>query len=245
MKNNIVFITNLSTDYDTIDYSTYALKTWNYWCKKNSVELVMLETPLIDTSLMKATWQRWYALDILQGNDIEFDQVALIDIDTMIKWDAPNFFEETGHQFSACIDNDNVGWVIDSINGYQKFWPDTNLDWTEYFNCGFIVLNKRHESICQNIVNFWKSNSNELTHMQQTLRKGTDQTPVNYITKSNTKVNLLNKKWNLTHLNRKEILNGLKFIDAGYIWHFNGFDKHLRANIMQATWNQIKTNYEN
>ena len=245
MKNNIVFITNLSTDYDNINYSEYCLKSWDYWCKKHGVTLIQLDTPVTDTSMMKATWQRWYVLDILRSNNIEFDQVALVDIDTMIRWDAPNFFEETNHEFSACVDNDNVGWVIDSIHGYKKFWKDTDLDWTEYFNCGFIVLNQEHDLICKDIVNFWHTNKLELTNMQQTLRKGTDQTPVNYIVKSNTKVNLLNKKWNLTHLNRKEILSDLKFIDAGYVWHFNGFDKHLRSDIMKATWEQIKQNYEN
>jgi hypothetical protein len=245
MKSNVVFITNLSTDYDNIDYSTYCINTWKYWCERNQAELIVLDTPITDTEYMKATWQRWYALDILQGNDIEFDQVALVDIDTMIKWDAPNFFKETGHQFSACVDNDNVGWVIDSIEGYQKFWPATILDWPEYFNCGFVVLNQSHADICQEILNFWNDNSNELIQLQQNLRKGTDQTPVNYIAKSKTNVNLLNKKWNLTHLNRKELIQNFKFINAGYIWHFNGFDKHLRVDIMRETWNRIKNNYEN
>lgn len=242
---NIVFITNLNTDYDTIDYQQYCLNTWKYWCDKNNVELFILDTPITDPSLMKATWQRWYVLEILKSNDIEYDQVALVDIDTMIKWDAPNFFNETNHEFSACIDNDNVGWVIDSITGYKKYWPNVNVDWTEYFNCGFVVLNKQHDHICKSIIDFWNSNSNELIELQTTLRKGTDQTPVNYIAKENTNINLLNKKWNLTHLHRKEILMNLKFIDAGYIWHFNGFEKKYRIQIMHDTWNSIKQNYEN
>jgi len=242
---NIVFITNLNTNYDTIDYQQYCLNTWKYWCDKNDVELIILDTPVTDSSFMKATWQRWYVLDILKNNDIEYDQVALVDIDTMIKWDAPNFFNETNHEFSVCIDNDNVSWVIDSINGYKKYWLDVNVDWTEYFNCGFVVLNKRHEHICKSIINFWNSNSAELIDLQTTLRKGTDQTPVNYIAKANTAINILNKKWNLTHLHRKEVLADFKFVDAGYIWHFNGFEKKYRIQIMQDTWNLIKHNYEN
>ena len=35
------------------------------------------------------------------------------------------------------------------------------------------------------------------------------------------------------------------FTDCGYIWHFNGFDKELRQNIMNQTWNQFKQFYEN
>ena len=55
----------------------------------------------------------------------------------------------------------------------------------------------------------------------------------------------MNKKWNLTHLNRKELLMNFKFVNAGYIWHFNGFDKQHRSQIMRETWNNIKHNYEN
>jgi hypothetical protein len=245
MPNNIVFITNLETNYDTINYSTYCLNTWKYWCEKNNVQLIVLDTPITDPNYMKATWQRWHVLDILDQNEIEYDQVALVDVDTMIKWDAPNFFDLTENKFAACSDNDNIGWVVDSINGYQKLFTDVSLDWTEYFNCGFIVLNKNHKSLCDTITKFWSVNSDTLIEMQTTLRKGTDQTPVNFIAKRDTEIVFLNKKWNLTHLNRKELINDLKFINSGYVWHFNGFEKNLRNEIMQVTWNNIKHNYEN
>ena len=44
----------------------------------------------------------------------------------MIKWDAPNFFstEYSPNIFNACTDNDNVGWVNESIKGYQKIFKD-------------------------------------------------------------------------------------------------------------------------
>ena len=46
-------------------------------------------------------------------------------------------------------------------------------------------------------------------------------------------------------LTQKEILNNLVFVDCGYIWHFNGFDKSMRTPIMKKTWDSIKKNYEN
>jgi hypothetical protein len=33
------------------------------------------------------------------------------------------------------------------------------------------------------------------------------------------------------------------FVDCGYVWHFNGFDKHIRNEVMKQTWNTIKENY--
>lgn len=245
MNKNIVVITAMDGLVD-ISYKEYCLNTWKYWCSLHNVELLVLDQPLMDTTVMKPTWQRWHVFDILDANEIEYDQIALIDIDTMIKWDAPNFFNETNNQFSACIDNDNIGWVKQSIDGYQKYFGDVYFDWTSYFNCGMIILHKSHKELCKKITDFWYTNQYSLIHDQTQLRKGTDQTPVNYIVRqSNTTINYINKKWNLTHLTRKEILQDFMFVDCGYIWHFNGFDKELRLNIMQHTWNQFKVKYEN
>lgn len=245
MNKNIVVITCMDGSVD-VSYKTFCINTWQYWCKKNNVELLILDHPISDTLYMKPTWQRWHVLDILESNGIEYDQVALVDVDTMIRWDAPNPFNETANQFSVCIDNDNVGWITRSIDGYQKYFNNVHFDWTDYFNCGMIILHKSHKELCKKITDFWYANHEQLSYDQQTLRKGTDQTPVNYIVRqSNISINYISKKWNLTHLTRKEILQDFMFVDCGYIWHFNGFDKELRFNIMQQTWNQFREKYEN
>ena len=52
---------------------------------------------------MKPTWQRWHVWDVLEANNIDADNVALVDIDTMVHWDCPNFFEERD-EFGKLID---------------------------------------------------------------------------------------------------------------------------------------------
>lgn len=245
MNKNIVVITSMPGEVDT-SYQQYCFNTWKWWCKKNDVELLILDEPLSDTSFMKPTWQRWYVFDILESNGINYNQVALVDVDTMVRWDTPNFFEMVGNKFSAVVDQDNIGWVKQSIDGYRQFFKDVDLHWLDYFNCGFIVMSKRHKKICDTIIDFWDNNNEQLIHLQNTISKGTDQTPVNYILKnSKFEVNYLPKIFNLTHFNRKEILQDLMFIDCGYIWHFNGFDKSWRTPLMKDTWNKIKDKYEN
>ena len=77
------------------------------------------------------------------------------------------------------------------------------------------------------------------------VKKGNDQTPVNYIVRNeNVKMNLLDKTFNMTHLQRKEVLQDFMFVECGYVWHFNGFDKHHREPLMKDTWDKIKKNYE-
>ena len=245
MKSKNIVVIPAMSGLDDISYKEYCINSWDYWCKKNDVQLFVLDESIVDVTEMKPTWQRWHVLDILDASEIEYNQVALVDIDTMIRWDAPNIFDQTNNLFSACIDNDNIGWVKQSIDGYQKYFRHIRFDWTTYFNCGMIVLNKQHKNLCKQITDFWYNNSAELTNVQNTLRKGTDQTPVNYLVRSSSHdLRILDKKWNLTHLNRKEIIQDFMFVDCGYIWHFNGFDKAHRAPLMQQTWDKIKGNYE-
>ena len=243
MNKHAIIITSMPGEVDT-SYTEYSLNTWKYWTNKNNIDLIVLSDPLTDTSYMKPTWQRWCAWDILKNSNLDYEKIALIDVDTMIRWDSPNIFDFIDNEIGVCSDNDNINWVKQSIDGYKSMFPSIDLDWTEYFNCGMVVLPKSSKKFCNEIVEFWNQNHEKLIHLQNTLSKGTDQTPVNYISKKYN-IKYLNKKWNLTHLYRKEILNNLVFVDCGYIWHFNGFDKSMRTPIMKKTWDSIKTNYEN
>lgn len=242
MNKNVVVITSMKGLVDN-SYEEYCLNTWKPWCDKKNIDLIILDEPIADTSYTKPTWQRWYIWDILENNGLDYNKVALVDVDTMIHWDSPNIFDEINNEIGVCVDNDNIGWVNQSIKGYKHMF-DVNLDWTEYFNCGMVVLPKSSKDFCKKIITFWEKNHSELINIQSTLSKGTDQTPVNYISKKYKK-KYLNKKWNLTHLNRKEILNNFEFVNCGYIFHFNGFDKAMRTPLMKQTWEQIKNNYEN
>jgi len=241
MNKNLVIITSMKGVVDT-SYEEFCLNTWKYWTDEKGIDLIILSDPLTDTSYMKPTWQRWHAWEILKENNLDYEKIALVDVDTMIRWDSPNFFDLIKDEIGVCVDNDNINWVKQSIDGYKPFFRDIELDWTEYFNCGFIVMGKLHKKFCKQIIDFWDKNQTDLIALQNSISKGTDQTPVNYIAK-NYKVKYLNKKWNLTHLNRKEILHNFTFIDCGYVWHFNGFDKHLRNQAMEQTWYKIKENY--
>jgi hypothetical protein len=245
MNKNVVIITSMSGQVDT-SCEEFCLNTWKYWTDKNNIDLIVLKDPLTDVNHMKPTWQRWYVWKILENNNLDYEKVALVDVDTMIRWDSPNFFDLINNQLGVCSDNDNIGWVKLSLEGYKNIFPTTDLNWTEYFNCGFIVMDKSQKDLCNEIINFWDKNQINLISLQNTLRKGTDQTPVNYIVKkSKTNVKYLDKRFNLTHLNRKEILQDFMFVDCGYVWHFNGFDKTMRTPLMSQTWNKIKNNYGN
>jgi len=251
MNKNIVFITAIpgaktADGLDNMNYKEYCLNTWKYWCKKHDVELFLLEDSVVYPTEMSATWQRYYLFDILDNSDIEYNQVAMVDLDTMIKWDTPNFFELTNNRLSAIKDTEVVEWTYNSKNGYQHMFPDVNFDWWDYINAGFVIVNGLHKNLFKSMVDFYHKNEYELLDLQyNSLKKGSDQTPFNYMIRQlGYEITYLPKIYNMTSLIRKDIVTDGLFIEIGNIWHFNGFDKKMRLNIMKQTWEHIGGNYE-
>ena len=245
MKKNIVFFTSMDKAPDVLDYKEWCYRSWEVWCKKNDVEIFVLDQELRDRNTMKPTWQRWHVLEILEHNGIEYDQVALVDIDTMIHPDAPNFFKLTDRGFGVVGEDVMVEWIHNSITGYQDMFPDVHFDWTTYWNNGFIVINEAHKELCKAITDFYYANEAELRNRQHvTLKKGSDQTPVNYLARqSGLPINYLDKRWNFTHMHVRGVLTGGLFLDCAWVYHFNGFEKAMRNNIMKQTWELMQQRF--
>ena len=140
MSKNIVVITSMYPEGQQAPGQEYCINTWKYFCKKHDAELFIFDEPIADIKFMNPIWQKWWVMEILNQSNIEFDQIATIDVDTMVRWDTPNFFDMTDRKFTCVIDNDNVNWLHKSINIYQKFFPNVKFDWTSYFNSGFLIF---------------------------------------------------------------------------------------------------------
>ncbi len=140
---------DLISKYGGYDYFEYSKKTWEYWCKKNDVLFIPFENSVEeDLFRFRPNWQKTiFVFDELERMGIEYDQVALMDSSTMIKWNAPNFFNLTGGKFTAWRDSDNLKWIYDSIQGYKDFFNGYELDITKYFSSGLIIFNKNHREL--------------------------------------------------------------------------------------------------
>ncbi len=234
----------------------YTKKAWQYWCDKHGYELVIYDVPSIeDTFKFRITVQRWFDLfDFLDKKQIKFDQVALIDASTFPRWDCPDFFKLTNNKLTVGLENDNLGWVYESVKGYKNIFEGYNLDINKYFNTGFVILNNSHRNLLLKFKEKYLSNADEFVNLQKTVNRGTCQTPLNYVTQmNNVEINYLPNPFRMSHLPRKELLTynnqlnedkTLFFIKYGYIWVFSGFDKRTRNNLMTQVWDIIKHNYE-
>ena len=243
--------------YGGYEYFEYSKKTWQYWCKKNNVEFVEFTEPREkDLKRFNPNWQKCiFAFDELEDRNINYNKIALIDSTAMIKWDAPNFFDLTDDRFTAWRDMDNMKWVHDSIIGYKEFYDNFECDILKYFNSGFMIFNKSHKDIFNALKDHYYKNTDKYIDLQSnTVKKGNDQTPVNYwMQMNNVDINLdLPLAFNLTHLHRKEMLTynwqlehdkTPHFIKHGYVWRFNGIPKDQRTSLMSQTWQMVGAQY--
>jgi hypothetical protein len=253
MKKNILFFTALkANDPNMNDYMEWSLLSWKHYAKRHNLDVFIFSDPIEDPEVMRPTWQRWHVHKILKDNGIKYNQIALIDIDTMSRWDTPDIFKLSNDRYSGVKDDISLEWTNNSITGYKKFFPDINLQWTDYVNNGIIVLPKDSSGFCDHVNDFYNSNKEELRDLQHhTLKKGTDQTPVNYMAFKyfGSKINYFPKTFNLGHLHTTHSFEPCMFtgspifIRYAYIWHFNALPRESRNQYMKQTWELIKDNY--
>jgi len=250
MANNILFFTALkANDPNIMAYQEWSLKTWNYYSKKYDCKLIVLQDPLYDTEWMRPTWQRWHVYEILEHNNIEYYQIALIDIDTMVRWDAPNIFEVSEGRYTGVIDDLSIEWLYNSIVGYKEYFPNIDLQWDKYINNGMLVLPKEGgKEFCKKVIDFYLANVDSLRDKQHvSLKKGTDQTPINYLALETfgNDINYISKKFNMTHMYKTHAFVEDIFIKCSYVWHFNGLPREQRNTYMKYTWEKIQHHYAN
>ena len=101
MSKNIVFIIAVKKDGQLKPEYEIGIESWRRWCKKNDVDLFLLEEPILSMDDMHIIWQRYFLFDIYDANKIRANQTLLVDADTIVHPDCPNFFEMTDNKMCA------------------------------------------------------------------------------------------------------------------------------------------------
>ena len=152
---NIIFIPNIKLD-NSVENGRYqgrsnsyhySIKSWQNWAKKQNTDIEVIEwtDPIFDPKIFPIIYQREWIFDILEHNNIEYDQILVADADTIVHPNCPNFFKETNHEYSVVVENGCYEWVTRSINGWghHLFPNETKPKVWEYHNAGFVVMNKK------------------------------------------------------------------------------------------------------
>ena len=172
----------------------YSVDSWKRWCDTNDCELFVLTEEIVDHDVMGICWQRWYIFDLLESNGIEYEQVLSVDDDTIIHHDCPNFFEMTDYKFSSVLTDGDYEWVNRAINGYSKLFFDKEfcIPTFEFFQTGFVIINKKHKDFFDRVFDFYDKNKEEIIRSYDVLLTGSDISIMNCLRKEfGVELNLL------------------------------------------------------
>ena len=113
MAKNIIFIPCVPSKHlsDVDNYKELSLSTWRHYANRIGAELMIMDTPLRNPDEMKITWQRYYVFDILEANNIDYNQILMVDADTIVDPDCPNFFEITDGKYCGVVNPVNE-WIL-------------------------------------------------------------------------------------------------------------------------------------
>ena len=251
---------HLQNKHGNFKYLDISRPCWEWWCNKNDVVFFPYETTgRPDTNAHKATWQRWFdVFNQLEAAGIDYDKIAVVDGSTLIRWDAPNFFElAPDNKLTVFRSLENLRWISEGIAGYKEFFNNYEFNMSHYIDCGFQIFDKNYKPFLEKLEKFYDDNYDEIMYLQNnTVKKGTDQPVYNYMLRiENVDVYTgLPPAFMINHMTRFDWfshnwqLNEDKtpfFIKYGYIWKYSGFPQRGdRYNLMQQTWELIKKNYE-
>jgi hypothetical protein len=251
MSKNLIYI--VSVDHDTSDiktssYSDYCIKTWQHYCNRHNIDLVVCREH--DERLGRPIWNK----ELIYKVGEDYDKIGIVDSDTMVKWNAPNVFNLYTDEMCGVVDTGDFRWLLKSLDNYGneffKDWKQPELE--EYFNAGVLFFTNKHLDVFKQVFDFYLENQEELDNWNK--GGGREQTILNYHIKKNgvKKKELLNE-WNLFGIHKKDMFKNNwqlnidqtpYFIKYAYVWHFTGFGADHRERLMKQTWEMIKHNYE-
>lgn len=256
MSKNIVFMTAVTVpgqESRSAPYK-YGIKSWKHWCDKNNAELVVCDQLLFPLEELKINFHRYYAFDVLDHNEIEYDQILLTDADCIIHPDTPNFFELSEGKYTVTRAVGDVDWMIRGIENYSKYlFEGKTFDFCyRYFNAGFQVVNKKHKYLWDDMMKFYFERKEQIQWLQKTYGNGIDQVLVNMMVNLNLKdeeMKFLPYEFCAVDLHRLEILQDYRFLNcfAG-IYQFNaipGNHNEIYTTMIETTYKKLFPNDSN
>ena len=214
---NVVFMVDIQGYKSNTGYE-YSVKSWSDWCNKNNHEFVRLTETIHNHEIMKPNWHKFYAFDLIENEGINVDKLVVVDADTIIHPDTPNFFELCDNGVCGVHENGSYDWVHRSIENYSELFLGHMVNWETYINSGFILIDSKWRCLFDAMKTLYFEYHDDLIKLQE-FGTGTDQTPFNYmISMFNVPLKILPYKYNMTCMVKPEIIGeDMLFTKLGYI----------------------------
>lgn len=221
---NIVFIPFIDNKDGRTSGYQYGIESWRRWCDTNNCTLILFDTLILPVSEMKVTWQRYFLFDLLEESSIDYDQILMVDCDTVIHPECPNFFQESEGKYCGVVNDGSYEWTIRGIENYSKHvFSGYSIPWHNTINGGFQIVNKKHKPFFDYVKNFYLTNKELFLKVQKFSRTGSDQIPLNFLLdQQNIEIKHLPYYYNMMEMQLKEIVDrDFLFTKLGWVYHFN------------------------
>ncbi len=245
------------------DYGIYGRAAWQWWCQRNGVNFVVLDQPPEDAGFRRLppTLQRWLAIESLAAKFGEDAEIAMVDADTMIHWDAPSLFDLSPETIRAVRDGSSR-WNENGIRAFAPLFPGLDLRWWDVVNTGVVVIPASEHKLFREFVEFARLHWDQILKITRAGDVGTDQPLLNcFLRAKGVRLEYIPLPFNLLNcvnlhpieamlaassrkeLNRILSLDRLyEFIDLAWIWHFTNV-VGARDRAMKETWKRIRHHY--
>ena len=152
---NIIFIPAIDAGRGRHHSYDYSIKSWKKWADLYDHEVLVWDEALYTWDQMTIPWQRYHLFKILEQNNIDYGQVLMVDCDTIINPNTPNFFEMTDYKYSAVLDNGCWEWTGRSLRHYKDLFDNFTVERGLYFNGGFQIVNESHKEFFDEVLDFY------------------------------------------------------------------------------------------
>lgn len=252
MNKNIIFLVNIQLGERAKPEFQYSINSWKHWASNNNAEVMVLTEAVHDIDYMKPNWQKWYVFKLLEESNINYNKVLVVDADTIVHPDCPNFFDLTTEDELGCVVNEGCyEWVArDMHNWSTNFFNNAYLPQWEYFNSGFMLLSRKHKPIIDKLLNWYHQNVENINTAQNQFLTSTEQGPLNYLLREwGVDIKLLPSCYNTQDLARKNTLHtgwqnwskDVLFLKAGWVYHFNAIPPNMGkcGDWIEFTYNKL------
>lgn len=214
-KNYIVTIAIGSKLY--LNWKTYCLKSWNLYCKKNKLGLIVIRQNLINKKnkyWKKPTWQKMLIGNYLSNEKIIIKNICYLDTDILINPEAPNIFDfHKTDKISIVSDNKKLPYDLTFVRKklsffrnkfYSKRYPlNSSLFMSVKEKYKYHGMRPQNDYFCAGVFVF---NSKKFSHKMydwffnykkniKSITGDGDQTHLNYEVFKTKKINYLNYKF--------------------------------------------------
>ena len=246
----MVAIQDEASKYDHQKYFEASKECWQSYCKKHNIDFIVVDKKLPNVKF--CVWHKEFVFDFIGD---KYEKIALVDFDTLVHWDAPNFFDLYNDEFCGVLENESLFWIQNSLNAFRDNFAElrnVEITLSEYINGGVLFFHKSHKNFFEKLKSFYIRNKPTFDNWNVP-NTGKEQTILNlYLKKENITKKYLDFRFNTMRLTKNDWLHhnwqidGDKtpfFIKYSYIWHFTGCYIEERTNLMTSIWQQTKHLY--